>query len=281
MNGRLRNANILIVMVRDSRREEIVSLNQLEMKKRKTLRSSETELQIFQIFYQPLQQKELDPDFIPYPNLKNPRPDLCEYHIFRNEFFKGNCNSGLTGFVSWKFFEKTGLTGKEFQEWIATNPGYDVYFINPYPMQKRTLNVWRQGNRRHPNISKIAQSLFSQCGRDVDLLSLSMAEEHVAFCNYWVGAPSFWKKYIDFCEPICEIVEDEISKDGLSCLLEQADKKSGLCYIPYILERLFSTMLTLDSSVRSLSVARGHSVKLTWADWFQRELKRTYQRCAS
>ncbi len=255
--------------------------NQPEMPVSLVQDSLESPVRIFQIFYDFAQQKYLDDAFVPYTNLENPRPDLCEYHIFRSEFFQGNCNAGLTGFVSWKFFEKTGLTGKQFKEWIAKNPGYDVYFINPYPMQKRRLNVWRQGNRRHPNISKIAQSLFSRCGRDVDLLSLSMAEEHVAFCNYWVGTPSFWKKYINFCEPICEIIEKEISKDSSSILLEQADEKSHLCYIPYILERLFSTLLTLDSSIRSLSAPKGHSTKLAWAGWFQRELTKAYQRCAS
>jgi len=259
----------------------MVGFDQPEKLKHQAHDSIDESVRIFQIFYDSVQQEHLDSAFIPYDNRENPRPDLCEYYVFRKEYFSGCCNNGFVGFVSWKFFEKTGLTGSEFQRWIIENPGYDVYFINPYPMQRCKLNVWRHGNRCHPGISDLAQNLLLKCGYNIDLLSLSMAEEDVAFCNYWVGSASFWKKYIDFCDPIYEVIDSKLSESEVSALMRSADKNSGLCYIPYILERLFSTLLTVDSSIHSLSMEQGHSKKLTWADWFQREFARTCRRLAS
>ncbi len=75
-----------------------------------------------------------------------------------------------------------------------------------------------------------------------------------AFCNYWVGSALFWKKYIHICDPNGEVIDSKLSESEVSALMRSADKKSGLCYVPYILERLFSALLTVDSVIHSLSM---------------------------
>ena len=93
---------------------------------------AETNPQIYQIFYKTEQRPHLEKDFIPYDNTANPRPEWCEYYVFREAYNKGLCSCGPTGFLSWKFHEKTGLNGQAFHKLIKENPGYDVYFINPF-----------------------------------------------------------------------------------------------------------------------------------------------------
>jgi hypothetical protein len=209
---------------------------------------------IHQIYYEENQVSHLDEDFIPYRNVANPRPEWCEYFVFRTEYLAGTCGHGLTGFLSWKFGQKTGLSGGKFCRWIATHPGYDVYFVNPFPnlVRKRFRNVWHQGSRCHPAILPIAQSLFDKVGYRFNLEAIAMDERVTAYCNYWVATPKFWRRYMEFCEPVHDVVENGLTSDEKACILARADSSSNCCYIPYIFERLFSTLLCIDPEIRSL-----------------------------
>ena len=68
---------------------------------------------IFQIYFKPELEKHLEPEFTPLSNVENPRPDLREWDVWNREH-DNIIKQGLDywGFVSWKFKEKTGLTGK-------------------------------------------------------------------------------------------------------------------------------------------------------------------------
>lgn len=209
---------------------------------------------IHQIYYEECQISHLDEDFIPYQNLTNPRPEWCEYFVFRTEYLAGTCGHGLTGFVSWKFRQKTGLTGGDFCRWIANHPGYDVYFVNPFPnlIRKRFQSVWHQGSVCHPEILPIAQSLFDRVGYQLNLEAIEMDERVTAYCNYWVATPEFWRRYITFCEPLYDVIENGLTSDAKARILARADVKADCCYIPYIFERLFSTLLCIAPDIRSL-----------------------------
>ena len=61
--------------------------------------------------------------------------------------------------------EKTGKTGREFIDFIQANPGYDVYFINPFPQNAYyTYNVWVHGDYCHPGLMALAHRLFYLAG---------------------------------------------------------------------------------------------------------------------
>lgn len=235
---------------------------------------------LFQIFYLPAQAEQLEPEFIPYSNVENPRPEWCEYHVFRKEYQAGTCDHGITGFVSWKFRQKTGMSGEAFCSSIEAHPGYDVYFVNPFPrLAKRWMpNVWRQGDQCHPRLSQITQSLLDKLGYKVNLRSLRMREQHIAYCNYWAGTPQFWQRYMQFCEPIYDLIENGLSHDERAVLLKRADVYSDSCYIPYIFERLFPTLLCIDDDIRALRMHPGAKRRRTWGEWVGREVSRPYRR---
>jgi hypothetical protein len=132
---------------------------------------------INQIYYLPSQLPLLDPAFTPYDNTANENREFAEYHIFEKEYNAGKiANDALTGYVSWKFGDKTRLQGSQFLKFIAANPGYDVYFINPFPMQMKFFkNLWLQGEFYHPGILELSQRIFERagyairsCGRGAD-----------------------------------------------------------------------------------------------------------------
>lgn len=235
---------------------------------------------LYQIFYRPCQAEQLDVDFIPYCNVENPRPEWCEYFVFRKEYYAGTCSAGITGFLSWKFRQKTGISGSVFRTWINEHPGYDVYFVNPFPhlAQKRRPNIWYQGDRYHLGMSKIAQELLAKIGFKINLHDLRMEERHIAYCNYWAGTPGFWRRYMDFCQPLYDLIENGLSREEKAKLLMRADTASDCCYIPYIFERLFSTLLCVDESIRAMRMPAVTVPRLSWGGWMRRELSRPYRR---
>lgn len=72
---------------------------------------------VYQIYFDNEQIPLLDPNFIPYDNTNNPNPQLREYYVWRELFpkFKKDmlnlCAVDYYGIVSWKFIEKTNLSG--------------------------------------------------------------------------------------------------------------------------------------------------------------------------
>ena len=213
--------------------------------------------QIYQIFYLDYQKSSLEKDFIPYDNRANPRPEWCEYFVFRENFNKGICSTGHpTGFISWKFNQKTGLHGTDFHQFIRENSGADVYFINPFVDEAAFYqNLWLQGERNHPGLIELSQHIFDRVGYKIDLKSLVMPFEKSLYCNYFVGNTKFWKSFMEFCEPIYDEIENNLDPESKKFLSQRADQTIKADYRPFIFERLFSTFLCLHPEISSKSYA--------------------------
>jgi len=212
-------------------------------------------INIHQIYFDPSQLPLLDPDFQPFNHCKNPHPELREYFIFRSEYFAHKISKDpntVTGYVSWKFKEKTGVNGKKFINFVQKNPGYDVYFVNPFPHQLRFKNVWLQGEKYHPGILDLAQELFLAVGMDMPLENLIMNETNTAYCNFWVGTPTFWDQYISFCEKIYQHIFTKLPQEKLDILFQRADPIIDASYFPFIFERLFSTLLCMNPKIKAI-----------------------------
>ncbi|RLS29759.1 MAG: hypothetical protein DWH79_11650 [Planctomycetota bacterium] len=207
---------------------------------------------IHQIFYDQAQLPRLDRAFVPYDNRANPAPEWREYHVFSRAYRGGLCPAGdVTGFVSWKFGIKTGVAGEEFLGFIADRPGCDVYFLNPPRLERRRYrNIWYQGERHHPGILGLTQRILAEVGVKIDLEALCQPQSQILFCNYWAGTRSFWDTYMAFCEPIRECIEHRLSAADQALIHSRADRVIDATYVPFIMERLFSTLLSLRSDLR-------------------------------
>jgi hypothetical protein len=214
---------------------------------------SKPKVEVHQIFYREDQRPQLEASFLPFDNSGNRFPEQFEYRVFVEQAEHATRSSEvLTGYVSWKFRQKTRITGERFIHFVESNPGYDTYFINPFPAEAIYGNVWLQGERFHPGLIDFTQSIFNKTGTRVDLRSLVNGISTTAFCNYWVGDRRFWQKYMDFTRPIYDYLVNEATDEEKAFLWQSADKKIRASYFPFIFERMFSTLISIDKEIKSL-----------------------------
>lgn len=219
---------------------------------------------IHQIYFADGQRRSLDPAFEPYDNRANPRREWREYHVFRTEWQAGRCHEGdVTGFLSWKFGLKTRVPGSVFADFIARHPDADVWFVNPCRIEPRPFtNIWQQAEVHHPGILGLTQRIFDAVGVDIDLAGFEQPREQVLFCNYWAGTRRFWDAYIAFCEPIYRHIETGLDEADRRLIWSRADREIDAPYVPFIMERLFSTLLALRPEIRYRSLdADAHAVR--------------------
>lgn len=211
-------------------------------------------IKVYQIYYEPNQLKILEPAFIPYNNQASQFPDHREYRVFHENYHSGKTNTAdYVGFMSWKFKAKTGLTGEKFIDFVRSNPGFDVYFVNPFWGEFAYDNVWLQGERRHPGLIQFTRKILNKAGYKLDFTSIKNNWRSMVFCNYWVGNQKFWDSYIKFCEPLYLYLSQKLSAEEKSFLAQRADSASDANYLPYIMERMFTTLLTTDPALKWLA----------------------------
>lgn len=208
---------------------------------------------IYQIYYQEEQISHLDANFIPYNNAGD-KSSLLEFNVFRKIHNDINHHKGdLWGALSWKFTQKTGLSGKCLLDFIEQNPGYDVYYCNPFPeFESIYQNLWAQGETAHPDFIDLNKKLFNLIGLPHGLL-LEEIQPKAAFAatNAIIGSHKFWQAYLSFVEAIL----DKLFNHGEEELLAQlhssrADAKgihAGANYLPFIVERLFTVFLNSEN----------------------------------
>jgi hypothetical protein len=174
-----------------------------------------------------------------------------ENEVFFREYISGNITrNGLHGYLSWRFSEKTLISEESFIDFIDENPGYDVYFINPFPeLADLYSNVWEQGEIHHAGIKNLAESLFKKVGYNLDLDSMRNDKTTLLYCNYWVGNKKFWDAYMNFLLPIYNQLK-VMSKEELSTYTADAGYHTGVGYITFLMERLFSTFLSQSTDLK-------------------------------
>lgn len=208
-------------------------------------------IKIFQIYFKPELQEHCDPAFTPLDNTENPRPELREWYVWDKEH-EAILDQDLDywGFVSWKFKEKTNLSGEQALNFILDNPGHDVYLFNPCILNEAVFaNSWEQGDIHHPNISGIGNTFFAKLGyEDVDVKSMILDRNKTVFANYVVGSRKFWTKFMEFSRKLfTEADKDPVFKqqvfgEGLS---NYAFDRS-LPNFTFLIERLIPTFLELE-----------------------------------
>lgn len=208
-------------------------------------------IKIFQIYFKPELKAHCDPHFTPLDNTENPRPDLREWDVWDREY-ENILAQGLDywGFVSWKFREKTGLSGQRVFDFINAYPDQDVYLLNPCIINEACfVNSWEQGDLHHPNISEIGQTFLKKVGYgDVDVKAMVLDRNTTVFANYIVGSRHFWAKFMEFSRKLFSEAEKDLEfkhqvfGEGLS---NYAHDKS-LPNFTFLIERLIPTFIELE-----------------------------------
>ncbi len=208
---------------------------------------------MFQNFYAPGQEKKLDPAFVPHDGTRNARTDYREVALFVRMYHAGQHKAAdYTGIVSPKFGEKTRISGADFLRFVERNPGYDVYFINPYPINAYySFNVWEHGEICHAGLIAVAQDLFDRAGIQCDLATLGRnSHATLLYCNYWLGNERFWDRFIDLNLRLLRAVESLPPRARERLFALDPEYPDQVPILPFVFERVFSTLLLLDSSLK-------------------------------
>ena len=212
-------------------------------------------VKIFQNYYSDEQQELIDPAFVPHDGRKNARTDYREVGLFLRMFHSGLYRAAnYTGIVSPKFQGKTCMAGEDFIRFIENNPGYDAYFINPYPCNAYySFNVWTHGEINHIGLMVVAQELFDRAGLEFNISRMGRNSlSTVLYCNYWAGNESFWQKFMELHVRLLDAV-DHLPEAGRRRLFTLDPRyPDPVPMLPFIFERLFSTLLHMDPSIKAL-----------------------------
>ena len=210
-------------------------------------------VRIFQIYYDDWHEPLLDQEFVPYDN-RGVQSELFEFKVFE-QLAKSARISGAKywGALSWRFAEKTGMSGKELLDTVAAKPGFDVYYCNPFPENEAVYhNTWIQGEPSHPAFLELAKSFFEAAGLPVEQLTSIQVSGRFTAANYMVGNPAFWQAYLLFVRRALGNAERRMPANMRALLHSRiADQHSfhfGATYVPFIVERLLGTFLSTEGA---------------------------------
>ena len=210
--------------------------------------SLQAPLRIFQIYYEGWQRELLDPNFIALDNGKT-SSELMEFAVFerlaKSDYVKG---AQLWGALSWRFTERTGMSGADWVKAIHDHPGADVYFCDPVPYNEALFhNFWLQGETAHPQFFALCQAVFKAAGLpEEDLTSISPSDQFSA-SNYFVATPRFWQTYLAWINQVLSAANKKLPpniRDMMhSKMADDRDLHKGATYVPFIVERLFPVFM--------------------------------------
>jgi hypothetical protein len=212
-------------------------------------------IRMFQIYYRPDMLSALDPAFVPYDNTSNERPDLREWWCWNkihNSYLVRDVE--YWGAVSFRFYEKTKISGEKFLEFFKNNPGYDTYYVCPWNIfsVKQNNNVWVQGDVYHPGLSALANEILTKLGFNIDVTQIKMSDAYF-YCNFFVANKLFWDSYMKFITSVFEICKiDNSVNDKLLTIGRSNYQDKTTPMFPFFIERMTPTYIVLKK-FRALS----------------------------
>ena len=218
-------------------------------------------LRIFQIYYEPWQRELLDPNFAALDNSKS-NSELLEFAVFdqlsKSDYVK---DAQLWGALSWRFTEKTGMSGSDWVKNILNNPGNDIYYCDPYPQNEALFhNMWLHGETCHPQFLALCQAIFQVAGLPTEELTSVSPSNEFSAANYFVGSPKFWAAYLPWVTSILSAANKKLPPKVRDLMhSKQADDRdlhNGSTYVPFIVERLFPIfMKTAGKNLKGFKIA--------------------------
>lgn len=205
-------------------------------------------VRIFQIYYETWQRELLDPNFIPLDNSKT-TTELMEFGVFerlaKSDYVKG---AQLWGALSWRFTERTGMSGADWLKAMLDHPGADVYYCDPVPYNEALFhNFWLQGETAHPKFFALCQAVFKATGLPEEELTALLPSDQFSASNYFVATPKFWQAYLAWINQFLSLANKKLPpniRDLMhSKMADDRDLHKGATYVPFIVERLFPVFM--------------------------------------
>jgi hypothetical protein len=199
---------------------------------------------IFQIYYSQDTYRGLDPGFLPLNNINGPA-EWMEYWPIRKYFLENEVDRNtLIGFLSPRFYEKTGLTSKDVYDHIDANPDNDIYLFNPYfHLAAWHPNVFAQAEYSHPGLDSALVEVLKLLDINISPQNLIMSSLETVYCNYFVARIDFWKKWLMLCEFIFQISEIKNNSTGEKLRSNTTYVRGKMPLQIFLIERIASLLL--------------------------------------
>ncbi len=246
--GEFNSKTIIDLLIGNCKKQSLKETGLIHIKN-----NANNKILIHQIYYDESQYVLLNKGFIPYYNPVSESSKIWhENEVFFKEYLSGGIgNSGLYGYLSWRFEEKTQISALEFIDFIDKNPDYDVYFINPFPELADVFpNVWDQGEFHHPGINSLVKLLFNHVGISINLDAMINNQDTLLYCNYWVGNKKFWDAYMKFTLPIFNYLNG-LTEEELTKYTANSGYHTAVGFVTFIMERMFSTFLVYAENINA------------------------------
>lgn len=216
---------------------------------------AESDIKLFQVYYDEETKKELDPQCTPYFNQKCNK--YFENQVIVDIFDAGLMNnSKYFGILSWRVKDKIH-TGKlpNMQQVINFNSKCDYYYIAQF-----VVHPWKQINEAYGDHTSFTELILEKMGWKINLLELKM--QSILF-NYQICRTELYREYITtFLKPFMQLLESNEIKGLQEWLLKGShytrpnkplshERLIEICGVPYypkntfICERLFATFAAL------------------------------------
>ncbi|MBB4517825.1 hypothetical protein [Paraburkholderia fungorum] len=203
--------------------------------------------------YEPLYregQKLSEPAFLPLTITDNAQSAWREFRILVDFYRRGDHLRGtFSGIFSPKFRLKSLMDGYTFIAFVRDNDDADVCILNPYPSTAYlSFNVWAHGEAFHPGIGSRAQALLDASGVSWRIADIPRHNaNNLCYSNFWVATPKFWEAYVGgILEPIARFLEANPHHSAARDVLEPTTHYTAAPFLPFIVERLFTTFLSLN-----------------------------------
>lgn len=211
---------------------------------------------IFQIYYDAASKEKLDPGFIPLEIAGNPRADWREYWGIREFFLNTTLDrDAYYGFLSPLFTDKTRLTAQQVNALMDLRSDADVFTFSPSMSDAACyLNVFEQGNRRHPGLLAVTGEFLEAIDLPVEFKALVNDFHSAVYCNYIIAKPAFWEKWFAISEALFDIAEQGNSAlaSALTAITEYG--KGAVEMKVFIMERIGSLILALAPELKVVPI---------------------------
>jgi hypothetical protein len=204
---------------------------------------------IHTICYKPEMVAAVDPDFLPFDVSAEPQEERRETaHMLAFWRLGMHREYKVSGLLSPKFAQKTAIDGAIFNDFIKSNPDYDVWFFNPYPHYfYLSHDIWEHGEIWYPGLCERASLVFASAGMAIDLANFPRSTRStLLFSNIWAGTTQFWDQFMAFVSHMASHAET------VPRVFDTVRYENGKAeYYPFIFERLFTTFLLLHPGIKA------------------------------
>lgn len=209
---------------------------------------------LYQVYFSQEQISQLDVGTIPYDNLENRTPNLREYPMWKNLYWKHQHEKSdvIWGLISTKWRAKTNnLDPMIFKKWVNDNPGYDLYHIDPFNFNSSMFpNTWVQGDRWHPGMIDAVESLYPGISKTV------LAPDEFITANYYFGNSIFWHYWTNCLDEALAIANRD--REVFNWLYSKGGMYNGhwVPNFPFFTERLVTSFVHESRKILNLKILR-------------------------